>query len=173
MDERQPPLPRNSSRTWAIVAVAVLVVVAIAGIMLASVRPGSPGDAPAASTATPVGASAMTAASAAAASEAEGGPNQIVFASLSDQLSESSSAKLVRIADSARKAKRSVVIASKIEARPDRLEQMELAKRRAFAVRGALEKSGVGLATMSIELAELPTGVVTPAEANRIDVSLR
>ena len=39
MDERQPLPTRNSSRTLAKIAVAALVVIAIAGIVLATLRP--------------------------------------------------------------------------------------------------------------------------------------
>ena len=50
---------------------------------------------------------------------------------------------------------------------------MELAKKRAFAVRQVLEANGVPLGTMRIEIAELPTGLVTASEANRVDLALR
>lgn len=156
------------------VAVAVLVVIAIAGIVLASLRGrGTPADTPAGADATQTAASAMTTNSVAAAAEAAVGPNQVVFAPLSDRLSEPASAKLLRIAATAHKESRTVVIASKIEARPDRADQMELAKKRAFAVRQVLEANGVPLGTMRIEIAELPTGLVTASEANRVDLALR
>ena len=159
------------------VAVAVLVVIAIAGIVLASLRGQSAsGDAATAADATQATAAAMTAAaSGAAAAEAAAGAgaDQIVFAPLSAQLSEAGVAKLARVAEAARKENRTVVIASKIEARADRVEQMELAKKRAFAVRLALEAKGVQLGTMRIEIGEMPTGLVTAGEANRVDVALR
>ena len=79
MDERKPPPTRNSSRTVALVAVAVLVVIAIAGIVLATLQRGLPADV--AEDATRGASVPMTAASAAAlAAEAEARPNQVVFA---------------------------------------------------------------------------------------------
>jgi hypothetical protein len=42
MDDRQAAPPRNSSRTMAMVAVAVLIVIAIAGIVLAGLRSKTP-----------------------------------------------------------------------------------------------------------------------------------
>jgi outer membrane protein OmpA-like peptidoglycan-associated protein len=176
MDDRKPPPPRNSSRTLAMVAVAVLVVIAIAGIVLATLRQrGAPAaETPAVADATQAAASAMTAAaSAAVAAEAEAGPNQVVFAPDSDELSEPATAKLLRLADAAKKAKRPLVIAGKVEARPDRNQRMELAKRRAFAVRGVLETNGVPLSSMQIQIAEVPLGLVSANDANRIEVTPR
>ncbi len=155
-------------------AVAVLVVIAIGGIVLAGLRGrGAPVDVPAGADATQAGAPAMTATASAVAAEAEAGPNQVVFAPASDQLSGPAATKLMRIAQTAHKESRTVVIASKIEARADRLEQMELAKKRALTVRQVLEANGVPLGTMRIEIAELPTGLVSVREANRIDLALR
>jgi hypothetical protein len=65
MDERQPLPTRNSSRTLAKIAVAALVVIAIAGIVLANARGGgTPADTPVAADATHAAPSAMTAAGA-------------------------------------------------------------------------------------------------------------
>ncbi len=174
MDDRQPPPPRNSSRTLAMIAVAVLVVIAIAGIVLATLRPrGAPADTPVAADATQTAASAMTSDSAAAEAEAAAGPNQVVFAPASDQLSEPASLKLLRIAATAKKEKKTVLIASQIEARADRASQMELAQKRAIAVRGVLEANGVALGAMQIQIAEVPLGLVSKSDANRVDVALR
>jgi outer membrane protein OmpA-like peptidoglycan-associated protein len=176
MDERQPPPLRNSSRTLAIAAVAVLVVIAIAGIVLAGLRGrGAPAGTPAAADATQPAASAMTAAADASAvkAEAEAGPNQVVFAPESDQLSDPATTKLIRFAEAAHKDKRTVIIASKVEVRPERPQEMELARKRANAVRGVLEAHGLPLGTMQIQIAEVPLGLVPPSEANRVDLALR
>jgi outer membrane protein OmpA-like peptidoglycan-associated protein len=175
MDVRKPPPPRNSSRTLAMFAVAVLVVIAIGGIVLASLRQqGAPADdTPVAADATQPAASAMTAATAAAvAAETAAGPNQVVFAPGSDQISEPAMAKLRKIADAASKDKRSLVITAKVESRPDRAQQRELAQKRTFAVRGVLEENQVLLARMQIHIKELALGEVPASEANRVEVSL-
>jgi hypothetical protein len=65
MDERQSPPTRNSSRTGAQIAVAAVVVIAIAGIVLATPRGrGTPADTPVAADATQAAPPAMTAAGA-------------------------------------------------------------------------------------------------------------
>jgi outer membrane protein OmpA-like peptidoglycan-associated protein len=174
MDDRPAPLPRISSRTIAMVAVAVLIVIAIAGIVLAGLRSrgGSPETA-GPSDATQQDAPPLTAAASAAEAEDEAAPNLVVFASASHQLSGKASTKLVHLAETAKKEHRSVVIATRIEARSDRAEQRELAKERAVAVRQVLEANGVSLGTMRIEISELPTGLVPPRDANRVELTLR
>ena len=85
MDERQPLPTRNSSRTLAKIAVAALVVIAIAGIVLATLRPRGTADTPVAEGATQAASSAMTAppplaTASQVAAEAAAGPNQVAFA---------------------------------------------------------------------------------------------
>ena len=71
MDESKPPPTRNSSRTLAQAAVVVLVVIAIAGIVLATLRrPTASADAPVVGDATPAASSAMTASRGAASTAA-------------------------------------------------------------------------------------------------------
>jgi outer membrane protein OmpA-like peptidoglycan-associated protein len=108
-----------------------------------------------------------------AAAETAAGPNAVVFAPASDEISDTSEAKLERIAETAKKNKPMVVIAGRVEARPDRVEQMALAQKRVIAVRSALEQHGVPLATMQVEISEMPLGTVAANEANRVDVALR
>ncbi len=84
MDECQPPPTRNSSRTLAKVAVAVLVVIAIAGIVLGSLRGrGTPADTQAAADETPPAVPAMTAFTVAAITDVAHG---IVSASKASQV---------------------------------------------------------------------------------------
>jgi outer membrane protein OmpA-like peptidoglycan-associated protein len=176
MDERQPPPTRNSSRTLAKIAVALLVVIAIAGIVLATLRGrGTPADTPVAADATQAASAAMTAAAeaSAVAAEAEAGPNQVVFAPGSVELSDPATAKLQRIADAARKDKRDLVILAKVEARPDSAQQRVLAQNRTSAVRGVLETNGVPLGKMQIRIAEEALGLVSAKEANSVEVSPR
>jgi outer membrane protein OmpA-like peptidoglycan-associated protein len=176
MDDRQPRPLRNRSRTLAMVAVAVLIVIAIAGIVLAGMRSRVPPAGAGAADPTQAGAPPPTGTAgsvAAGAEDAPAGPNQIVFAPGSDKLSEVSASKLMRFAETVRKQGRGVVIAGRIESRPDRTDQMELAKNRAFAVRQMLQSNGVPVGAMRVDIAELPLGLVPANEANRFDVAMR
>ena len=154
-------------------AVALLVVVAIAGIVLGTMRGKGTTTVPTAADSTSPVDSPMTAAAPPAAAEAAAGPNQVVFAPGSDHISDAASAKLAKIAEMAKKSATGVTIASRIESRPDRTDQMELARKRSFAVRQVLEAAGIPLGRMRIDIAELPNGGVAPAEANWVDVVLR
>jgi len=182
MDERQPPPPRNSSRTVAKIAVAVLVVIAIAGIVLATLRGrGAPADTPvaadstqgAAASPTAAGASATGATAAAVAAEAEAGPNQVAFPPGSDALSEPATAKLMKLADAAVKQKRAVTITAKFEAsRPDQQKLEALAMTRAAVVRSVLEQNKVQLTRMTTKTVSRAYGEASAGELNRVDVEL-
>jgi outer membrane protein OmpA-like peptidoglycan-associated protein len=172
-DSQAKPL-RNSSRTLAKVAVAVLVVIAVAGIVLATLRGrGTPADTSVAADATQPAASAMTEVDPAAALEAAAGPNRVVFAPRSDKLSAPATAKLQHIAENAHSENRAMVVRGKIESRPDQADQMALAQKRAQAVRQALAANGVPLAAINIEIALLPAGGVSASDADRFDIAFR
>jgi len=177
MPDRKASSKSNSSRTVAKVAVAVLIVIAIAGFLLAGLRSRSPAPGQAeGSDATPEAASSMTGAAAsgpAVAEDAAGGPTGVVFAPNSDRLSAGAAAKVQRLAETARKEHRTVSIQAKIEARSDRAEQMALARKRTVAVRQVFEAGGISLGTMQIEISELPAGLVPPAVADRVEVVFR
>jgi len=153
-------------------AVALLVVVAIAGIVLGTMRGKGITTPPTASDSTSAPDPAMTEAQPAAA-EAAAKPNQIVFAPGSDHLSEAASAKLVKIAETVKKSATGVTIATRIESRPDRTDQMDLARKRVSAVRQGLEAAGIPLGRIRMDIAEVPRGGVAPAEANWVEVGLR
>jgi outer membrane protein OmpA-like peptidoglycan-associated protein len=181
MDERQPPPTRNSSRTLAKIAVAVLVVIAIAGIVLATLRGRGPSvDTPVAADSTQGAASSPTAGganaavtAAAVAAEAEAGPNQVAFAPGSDALSEPATTKLMKLADTAVKQKRAVTITAKFEAsRPDQQKLQALAMTRAAAVRSVLEQNKVQLTRMTTKTVSRAYGEASASELNRVDVEL-
>jgi len=179
MDERQPPPTRNSSRTLAKIAVAVLVVIAIAGIVLATLRGrGTSADTqvaadPTQPAASPMTAEAASAAAAAVAADAEAGPNQIAFAPGSVELSEPATTKLVKLAEMAVKLKRTVTITAKFEAsRPDQTKLQALAMTRASAVRSVLEQNKVQLTRMTTKTESRALGLVSANELNRVDVEL-
>jgi hypothetical protein len=48
---------------------------------------------------------------------------------------------------------------------------MDLARKRTLAVRQVLEQNGVPLGMMRVEISELPRGLVSAAEANRVEVA--
>jgi len=173
MDERKPPPTRNSSRTVALVAVAVLVVIAIAGIVLATLQRGLPADV--AEDATRGASVPMTAASAAAlAAEAEARPNQVVFATDSARVSTAATAKLSLLAEKAKQDKQSLTIVGKVEgAAAGKPEHIQLARERTTAVRGVLETNGIPLSRMETRIEGLPAGVLSAKDANRIDVNPR
>jgi outer membrane protein OmpA-like peptidoglycan-associated protein len=172
MDESKTPPPRIASRTAVMAAVAVLIVIAIAGIVLASLRGRAGSPAVSGSDSTQGSGSPLTGGPAAGAAD-DGAPNEVVFAPASAQLSPSALAKLALLADTAKKEGRTVVVATKIEANAERAQNMEMAKKRAFNVRGALTTGGVSLSMMRIEVSELPAGLVPASAAHRVEVVLR
>jgi len=179
MDERQPLPTRISSRTLAKIAVAALVVIAIAGIVLATLRPRSTSDdAPVAEGATQAASSAMTAppplaTASQVAAEAAAGPNQVAFAPGSDELSEPATTKLMKLADTAVKLKRTVTITAKFEVSgPDQAKLEALARTRAAAVRSVLEQNKVQLTRMTTKTVSKALGEAQASELNRVDVDL-
>lgn len=174
MDETKPAPPPSSSRTLVIALVAVLVVVAIAGIVLAGLRGRSAGSDPAApSSSTQQAASAPTVAEPAIPAETGAGPNQIAFASASDQLSGTSLKKIADVAAAAKKGSHTVFIEAKLDAGSDRAARMELAKKRADAVRRALQVAGMPINTLRVQISELPTGLVPKPGADRVELSMK
>ena len=138
-------------------------VIAIAGIVLATLRGGAPSvDTPVAADSTQGAASSPTAGganaavtAAAVAAEAAAGPNQVAFAPGSDALSEPATTKLMKLADTAVKQKRAVTITAKFEAsRPDQQKLQALAMTRAAAVRSPLEQNRVQLSRMTTKTVE-------------------
>jgi outer membrane protein OmpA-like peptidoglycan-associated protein len=154
--------------------VAVLVAVAIAGIVLAALRGRNPVPDPVAqSSTTPQAGSATTTAAPPVPAETGAGPNQIAFASASDTLSPISLKKIYDVAQTAKKQSHSVVIAAQLDAGSGRAERMELAKKRADAVRGALQAGGMSVRDLQVKISELPSGLVSANDADRIELSMK
>jgi outer membrane protein OmpA-like peptidoglycan-associated protein len=183
MPDRKAPSPRNPSRTAAKIAVVVLIVIAIAGFVLAGLRSAKTRpDQAAAADATQQPASPLTAkqapanaapvAAAAPADEDAAGPNQLIFVPSSDRLTQRAAEKVVKLAETARADRRMVSIASRI-ARSDEKDRMDLARKRSDAIRDLLEANGVPRRNVRIEIAELPPALVSPADVNRIQLLLR
>ncbi len=175
MDESKPAPPRHSSRTLVIALVAVLIVVAIAGIVLAGLRGRPTGAGPVAAlpSATQQPGSTPTAAAPAIAAEVGAGPNQLGFASGSDMLSPMSLKKIVDVANSAKKDSHTIVIAARLEGGSEREQRMELAKKRADAVRRALQSAGMPVSALRVQISELPAGLVPKLDADRLELSMK
>lgn len=174
MNEPKPAPPRNASRTLVIALVAVLIVVAIAGIVLAGMRGRTPAAAPGSPPSpTQQGGDATTAPAPAVAAETGAGPNQLAFASASDTLTPNTLKKISDVAQTAKNESHSVIISARLEAGSGREQRMEMAKKRADAVRKALQASGVSVNVIKVEISELPPGLVPPLDADRVELSMK
>jgi outer membrane protein OmpA-like peptidoglycan-associated protein len=175
MPDRKASPPSNSSRTVAKVAVAILIVIAVAGFVLAGLRAGtaSPEQAAAADAtqepaAQPTGAVAPVAAAAASAEEAAVPPNMVAFAPSSTKLSDKELAKVRTMAETAKTKSRAVEIISTVEE-----SQFGLAQQRATVIRQTLVDGGVPLARMSIKISRVPQGAISATDANRLLIVLQ
>ncbi len=176
MDDSKVAPPRNASRTLVIALVAVLIVVAIAGIVLAGLRGRTSASGPASpSSPTQQGADGTTTTlpPPPVAAEAGASPNQVAFASASDTLTPVSLKKIADVALVAKKESHSVVIAARLEAGSEREQRMEMAKKRADAVRKALQAAGVSVNVIKMQISEYPPGLVSALDADRIELSMK
>ncbi|MEP6739084.1 MAG: hypothetical protein ABJA61_01810 [Caldimonas sp.] len=168
MTESKPP-KRNLSRTAVITAVALLLVIAIAGIVLArrdAPQQGTAAAVPdAAPASTPLGASAPTAAASS--------PNEVVFAPLSDKLPAHSNDVLSRFSETARGGTGTVRLTARFLTGENKARDLELAKARTTAIRHAIIANGVKADGMQVELIEMPAGSLNGTDGNRVDMTLR
>jgi len=164
MDDPRLPAPRTSSRTLAIVVLAALIAVAVAGIMIAALRGRS--EAPDA-VSPPPGASASK------STPASGNPNHVMFSAASDQLSPDAVDQIKSMADSTKTASSAIVLSAKIEAGSNSAARMDLAKKRINAVRRALLSDGISPGRVRVEVAEYPAGRFPPREADIVEMNLR
>jgi outer membrane protein OmpA-like peptidoglycan-associated protein len=119
--------------------------------------------------------SAATAAAAAAASADAAAPDGSVYFEVgSDALSNAAQAELTQVADSARAdGGKNVLISGFHDASGDPGQNAELAKKRAFAVRHALEANGVTPDRLVMDKPALTTSGADAREARRVDLRLR
>jgi len=165
----------------------VLIVVAIAGIVLAGRHSKLPADAGAtggASGSTQQAASAPTAIN----------PNEVIFSGGSAKLPATAGESIKLFAATARAGGNSVRMSARFLsgenlARDRELAKgrttagflsgenlardRELAKGRTTAVQEALKADGIAAEKMQIELVEMPAGSLTEADSNRVDLTLR
>jgi outer membrane protein OmpA-like peptidoglycan-associated protein len=160
------PAQRHASRTVVIAAVALLIVIAVAGIVLAGRY----------STPAPAGAApAPTAPVASTQPEATGptsAPNEVLFAAGSDRLTAQSSESVARFSESARTAGGMVRVTARYATGENKAKDVTLAKARAAVVRHALQANGLKPESMQVELIEMPAGGMNDKDANRVDLSL-
>ena len=154
----------DDTQNYALMVLAGLIALVIAGVLMLAARSGHGGTAKGPSATT-------TAVAAAIAGEPEG---RVFFASGSDALPADSSEVLVKVADAARAATGKVVLISGFhDASGDAATNAELAKKRALAVRHALEANGVAPDRLVMDKPMLTSGGADAREARRVEMRLR
>lgn len=154
----------DESQNYALMVVAGLLALVIAGVLGLAVSRA------------PGGAAASTSkASAAALQVVAGEPEgRVYFVSGSAALPADSTAVLVRVADAARmQAGRVVLISGFHDLSGDAAGNAELAKKRALAVRHALEANGVAPDRLVMDKPTVTAGSTDAREARRVELRLR
>ena len=163
----------DETQTYALLALAGVVALVLTGVLALAIRTHSNARAGADK---PAVATAATMAPVAPATPA-GDPmtaRRIYFASGSDALPDGASQQLAELADAVRGQVGKVVLISGFhDASGDPARNAELAKRRAMAVRHALESNGLGADQIVMDKPELAVGGTDPREARRVEVRLR
>ena len=174
MSESKPE-ERSPSRVVAIAAVVLLILIAVAGIVFATL---SRRDAmPPAPERQGLNASAartmpgMTASAVQAAAVAAERPDHVSFTPGSDKVPDDAAPLIAKFIESARAGNQKLRLTTKFTAGESRAKELALAKARTQAVRRMVEASGKGVA-MQYETIEMPTGTVSERDANRVVLSL-
>ncbi|MDQ6626930.1 MAG: OmpA family protein [Pseudomonadota bacterium] len=167
--QSRPPAPSKSSRMIAMGAVALLIVIAIAGIVLATRhRPVAAVPEGAATGATSPGSTQRT-----AAAPTRVNPDEVNFASGSTKLPTTATETIAVFATKARASGKIVRLSARFLTGEDKVKDQQLAKDRAAAVRAALQADGVQPDKLQMELIEVPAGTLTAVQRNRIEMLLR
>ena len=155
----------DDSQSHALMALAGLVALVIAGVLGLAISKG----------AGPKSAAAAHTANAAFATTVAGAPDgRVYFASGSDSLPPEASEILVKVADAARMQSERVVLISVFQdANGDAASHAELAKKRAQAVRHALEANGVAPDHLVLDRPVMLTGSTDARDARRVEMRLR
>lgn len=159
----------DEAQAYALMVLAGLVALVIGAVLALAIfstqraRPASQAAAPSSATAA-----AMASADAAAPDA------RVYFETGSDALSDDAQAALASAAEAARAdGSKSLLISGFHDASGDAALNAELAKRRALAVRHALEANGVAPDSLVLDKPVLTTGGADAREARRVDVRLR
>jgi len=148
--------------------VAVLLAIAVGGLVVSVWRARSQGG-----DAVATEAQAASAASRARPKHHPGDPYHIVFSADSDQLSPDALDLINDMAESAKSSTAAIVLSGKIETTADRGARMALVKKRIFAVTRALVANGIAPGRLRVEVAEYPVGRIRPEEADVVQMDVR
>jgi outer membrane protein OmpA-like peptidoglycan-associated protein len=169
----------DDAQNFALMVLAGVVALVIAGVLALAIAttggPAAKGGA-AAAVAGPSAASAVaeTAAAGAAVPALGAADARIYFELASDALPADSAAELARIAEAARADPGKVVLISGYhDESGDAARNAELAKKRAFAVRHALEANGVARERLVMDKPRVTLGGADAREARRVEMRLR
>lgn len=169
------PEPPSSSRVVAMVAVVLLILIAVAGIVFATLsrRDATPAAAqrPALSASTARNMPGMTASTAQAAAVAAERPDHVSFTPGSDKVPDDAAPLIATFIESARAGKSKLRLTTKFTASESRAKELDLANARTRAVRHMIEASGKAVA-MQYETVEMPAGTLSERDANRVVLSL-
>ena len=163
------PTQRSSSRTLVIAAVVLLIVIAIAGIVLA----GRHTVAPVPGTAAAVPDAPVVTTPRAGAAPTPAAANEVMFAAGSDKVPAEANDKIAKFSEGARGVGGMVRVTARYLTGANKARDAELAKSRTAAVRHALEADGVKAESLQVELVEMPAGALSERDANRVELSLR
>ena len=155
----------DEAQSYALMVLAGLVALVIGGVLALAIWSAQRATPPARPTAS---------ASAVASADASAPEAHVYFETGSDALSNEAQAALAQAADAARAdGSKSVLISGFHDASGDASQNAELAKKRAIAVRHALEANGVTPDRLVLDKPALTTGGADAREARRVDVRLR
>jgi len=172
----------DDAQNFALMVLAGVVALVIAGVLALAISTsgGQPGEGGAAASAAAPGPAASAQAAAAEAAPGAAVPAlgeadaRIYFELASDALPAEAAAELARIADAARAdAGKVVLISGYHDESGDAAKNAELAKKRAFAVRHALEANGVARERLVMDKPRVTLGGADAREARRVEMRLR
>ena len=159
----------DEAQSYALMVLAGLLALVIAGVLAIAISSTQRAK-PAAKVAAPAGAIATAMVSVDTAAPQA----RVYFETGSDALSNEAQAALASAADAARAdGSKSLLISGFHDASGDASQNAELAKKRALAVRHALEANGVTPDRLLLDKPALTTGGSDAREARRVDVRLR
>ena len=151
----------DDGQNYALMVLAGLLALVVAGVLALAVS-------------TTMGKSGKTTPQPAAMAGAAEPEGRVYFELGSDALPADASAVLVRVADAARADSGKVVqISGYHDASGDAAQNAELAKKRALAVRHALEANGVAPDRLVMDKPVMTTGGADAREARRVEMRLR
>ena len=156
----------DDAQNFALMAVAAVVAIVIAGVLALAISSSRSHGRAAASTGAVVAGAAVP--------ELGAADGRIYFELASDALPADAQAELGRIADAARAESGKVVLISGFhDESGDAAKNAELAKNRALAVRHALEANGVPRERLVMDKPRITLGGADAREARRVEMRLR